>query len=612
MKNYRISVREWGKIPSALLCLGIALLTMMPYGSALADRDEPDRLIWSTFLGGSSLDYGIGYSLDCDGNHILAGGTYSDDFPTTAGVFDETFNGTQDGYIAKISSDGSELLWCTYLGTDNDDVCTAVAVDAEGNIFVTGYTLSSSFPVSVAAFDQTWNGGSGDAFLAKFSTEGALLWSSYLGGNGWEWPADLALDPSGNPIVVGLTYSTNLPTTPDAYDTTPNGDYDGWVAKADASGVNLLWCSYLGGSDVDYGLGIAVDDAGDVLLAGDTYSTDFPTTPGTFDESYNGTPGTRESWVSKLAADGGSLIWSSFLGGEGGLPNNDWDYFGFDLILDAEGAPIVGNWTKDDKFPTTTGAWIESYQGNQDGIVSKLSADGSTLLWSSFVGGNMIDAVGGLDIDGYGRIAITCGTSSSDFPVSADAYDESHNSNYDISVTLLDSDGGEMIWSSFIGASSIQVGYGCAFIPLEENRLAVMGRNHSTAFPSTPGAYDETHNGSADMVLFTLDISEGTWVSGHAAPSAAGFALGNHPNPFNPGTTISYQIAETGGRMSLDLFDTRGRHLQRLVETEAIEGMHQHYWNGRDGQGQALPSGIYFIRIEAPQGNEERKVVLLK
>ncbi|MBI2877535.1 MAG: SBBP repeat-containing protein [Candidatus Tectomicrobia bacterium] len=273
-------------------------------GDAFVVKLSPDgsSLLYATFLGGSSGDRGFGIALDGGGNAFVTGWTSSSDFPTTDGAFDVTFNGGRfygggDAFVVKLSSDGSRLLYATFLGGNSEDAVSGIAVDANGNAFVTGWTSSSDFPTTPGALEASFNGGDSDAFVAKLSPDGSrLLYATFLGGSGWErgstWGGKIGiiLDMAGNVFVTGETSSPDFPTTTGAFDTSFNGHSDAFMAKLSPDGLRLLYATFLGGSGEDSGSGIAVDAAGNAYVTGTTWSSDFPTTPGAFDTSFNATP----------------------------------------------------------------------------------------------------------------------------------------------------------------------------------------------------------------------------------------------------------------------------------------------------------------------------------
>jgi hypothetical protein len=280
------------------------------YGSAL---------VYSTFLGGTGYDQAWAIVVDSAGATYLAGESSSADFPTTPGAVDTSFNGTNDAFVAKLAASGSALVYSTYLGGTEADIASAIALDGAGAAYVAGFTYSSGFPTTPGAFDTSFNGGGAfpkDAFVTKLNASGStLVYSTYLGGRtGGDEALAIAVGSAGAAYVVGSTDSSDFPTTPGAFDTSNNFD-KAFVTKLNASGSGLVYSTFLGGSYSDRATAIAVDSAGMAYLAGYTGSSDFPTTPGAFDNSFNGVPTTFDAFVTKLDASGSALVYSTFLGG---------------------------------------------------------------------------------------------------------------------------------------------------------------------------------------------------------------------------------------------------------------------------------------------------------
>jgi hypothetical protein len=236
--------------------------------------------------------------VDGAGNAYVTGFTFSADFPTTPGAFDTTFNpGTFDAFVTKLNPAGSALVYSTYLGGASTDQGFGIAVDAAGNAYVTGWTVSADFPTTPGAFDTTAAGA--DAFVTKLNPAGsALVYSTYLGGASTDQGFGIAVDGAGNAYVTGLTVSADFPTTPGAFDTTFNGGGDAFMTKLNPAGSALVYSTYLGGASNDQGSGIAVDGAGNAYVTGSTFSADFPTTPGAFDTTFNGS---IDAFVTKFA-----------------------------------------------------------------------------------------------------------------------------------------------------------------------------------------------------------------------------------------------------------------------------------------------------------------------
>jgi hypothetical protein len=257
-------------------------------------------LVYSTYLGGGSGDYGMDIAIDDLENAYITGQTLSADFPTTPGAFDTLLNGSGDSFISKINASGTGLVYSTYLGGGNTDVGENIVIDSSGNAYLTGYTWSTDFPTTSEAFD-TLSNGSFDVYATKLNATGTvLIYSTYLGGGSDDVGHAIAVDGSGSVYLTGYTQSTDFPTTPGALDTLSSGSSDVYVAKLNATGTVLVYSTYWGGRSDDYGLDITLDNSGNAYITGDTWSNNFPTTPSAIDISLNGF---RDAFVTKISAE---------------------------------------------------------------------------------------------------------------------------------------------------------------------------------------------------------------------------------------------------------------------------------------------------------------------
>ncbi|MGH7812424.1 MAG: SBBP repeat-containing protein [Candidatus Binataceae bacterium] len=255
-------------------------------------------LVYSTYLGGSGRDRGYGIAIDSSSNAYVTGETSSTDFPTTATAFQTSLGGkgATNAFVTKLNATGSALVYSTYLGGNGDDTGYGIVIDSSGNAYVTGQSDSTNFPITLGAF-QTNSGA--NAFVTKLNKAGsALVYSTYLGGSGNNIGTGIAIDSSGNAYVVGDTTSIDFPTTARAFQTANAGDYDAFVTELNAAGSALVYSTYLGGSNDDQGYRIAVDSSGNAYVAGQTDSTNFPTTSGAFQTGYTG--GSDDAFVTKL------------------------------------------------------------------------------------------------------------------------------------------------------------------------------------------------------------------------------------------------------------------------------------------------------------------------
>jgi hypothetical protein len=325
-------------------------------------------LDYSTYIGGSGSDTASGIALDVNDYAYITGNTESTNYPTTAGVFDTTYNGGTFGdvFVTKLPAIPFGLLtYSTFLGGSVGDTGRGIAVDANGNAYVTGWTDSSNFPTTPGSFDTTYNGSAfTDGFVTKLDAIARdLLYSTYLGGIGSELLLSMAVDSSGDAYVTGHTTSGEYPTTPGAFSTSKMGIYDGVVTKLNPTGSALVYSTFLGGSESETLRAIKVDAAGSAYVSGETNSSNFPTTPGAVDTTYNF--GAFDAFVMKLNPAGSALGYSTFLGGTG-------EDLGIGLATDATGSMYVSGYTESPTFPTTSGAFDTTNGGAGDAFVTKL------------------------------------------------------------------------------------------------------------------------------------------------------------------------------------------------------------------------------------------------
>jgi hypothetical protein len=383
-------------------------------------------LAFATLLGTAGFDQAFSIALDERGNVWVAGETDSDEFPTRPGAFDSSHNGGFDAFVVKLNSRGSALLYSTYLGGGGEDSGYTVALDSKGNAYVTGPTDSDDFPTTAGALDTTHNGDF-DAFITKLNTRGSLAYSTYVGGEGFDNGVGVAVDKKGSAYVTGSTFSANFPTTPGVFDRTYDSEDDAFVIKLNPTGTALAYSTYLGGEGVDEGFGIAVDRWGNVYVAGETDAQDFPTTHHAFDSTHNGG---FDAFVTKLNARGSALAYSTYLGGSGD------DMFPW-LALGEDGSVYVTGSTDSEDFPTTGGSFDTTHNGLVDAFVTKLNTRGSALDYSTFLGGEGVDAGLGIAVDWCGNVYVTGETDSLDFPTTRHAFDSTRNGDFDAFLTRL-------------------------------------------------------------------------------------------------------------------------------------------------------------------------------
>ena len=392
---------------------------------------------WSTFFGAEGYDNGYAIAHDSEGNAWIAGQTASSALGKDS--FDNTANGGWDGIVAKFNPDG-HLLWSRYLGGTSDDSARSITIDESGNAWVVGWTRSGGW-VS-GGFDHQDNGGS-DAFVARLSPDGEMLWSSYLGGASDDEAWDVAIDSTGDAWIVGETQSSDWTTG--GFDTIHGGGDDVLLAKVTPSG-SLLWSGYFGGSGNDNGFGISIDDADNAFIVGQTSSSGLADDG--FDETYNG------SWdviVAKFSPDG-VPDWSTYLGGSGADQ-------GLGVTVDSNGdAWVTGN--------TASGAWVsggfdDSHNGGHDGFLAKVSSDGLTVPWSTYFGGSVNDYPRAVDVDASGTVWAAGYTDSQNWTAGGpdDTYGGGGSEGFLIKVDPVEN---AIDWSTYFGGVNIDRAHGLA------------------------------------------------------------------------------------------------------------------------------------------------------
>ncbi|MCH7986809.1 MAG: SBBP repeat-containing protein, partial [Acidobacteria bacterium] len=335
-------------------------------------------------------------------------------------------------------SKGLVLSYSTYLGGSGVDDCDALAVDGSGNVYLACHSTSTDFPTVDSAHYA--NRGKFDAFVVKLNPSGSeVIYVTHFGGSKWEAGNGITVDAAGNAYVVGTTYSPDFPTTEGAFQTTFGGQQDVFVTKLDSSG-SVVYTTYLGGSGEDLSYGIAIDDLGNVYVAGMTDSPDFPTA-NPFQPALGGG---RDAFVAKLNPSGTALVYSTYLGGSGN--EGRW---GARIAVDASGNAYVAGGTESADFPTVNPLQA-ALAGKQDTFVAKLNPTGSALVYSTYLGGSGEEEAGDIAIDASGNVYVGGGTESPDFPA-AKAWQNVLGGGQDAFVAKLNPTGSALIYSTYLG-----------------------------------------------------------------------------------------------------------------------------------------------------------------
>lgn len=443
--------------------------------------------------------------------------------------------------------------YSTLVGGSSHELGNGVAVDSAGNAYVVGTTQSTDLPTSTGAIDRSFNGGVVDVFVTKLDATGSsAVYSTYLGGvptplrrgsgDPLEFGRAIAVDADGHAYITGQTTSSDFPTTSGALqpslNATPDDATDAFVAKLNPAGTGLVYSTFLGGASRDDGMGITVDGSGNAYVTGETHSSDFPTTTGAFQTS-RGTGG--EGFVAKLNATGSALSYSTFLGGA----DNEQ---GRRVRVDASGRAHVAGATRSADFPTTVGAYDTSHNGaGFDAFVTRLSASGSQLEYSTFLGGSGMEFGDGLALDASGHAYVSGSTNSPEFPTTAGAWRTAPASSSDGYVTKLAPDGGSLVYSTFVGGGTAPA------VALDiEGRAWITGATSLASFPTTADAFDGSHNGDTDAYAARLDVTgssldHATFLGGAGPEHGSDIVLHAAGGAYVVGTTYSFDFPTTQG-----------------------------------------------------------------
>jgi hypothetical protein len=529
-------------------------------GFELGNYDRGRELVidpsvsYSTYLGGTAEDDGNAIAVDASGNAYVTGQTKSTNFPTANALHGSTAGGF-DVFVTELSADGSTLIYSTYIGGSSDDSGNAIAVDGSGNAFVAGGTNSSNFPTQ-SPFQGTF-GGVADAFALKLNSTGsALTYSTFIGGTGNDVATGLALDSTGNAYIVGSTTSTDFPTQ-SPIQSGLLGSSNGFVTKLNASGGALDYSTYLGGSNADFAVAVAVDASNNAYVTGGTNSPDFPTKAG-FQGSC-GTDGTcngalYDAFVTVINASGSGYVYSTFLGGE----SNDT---GLGVAVDSAGDAYVTGFTSSAAaFPLMSAVQGTFGGGTLDAFVTELNPAGTALVYSTYLGGSGDDTAVAIVLDTNKNAYLTGQTGSSNFPVASPTQSAKKGQN-DAFVSEISAGGSTLVFSTYLGGSlnentsAANGGGAIGAIAVDSTgaSIYVTGNTISTDFP-TQSPKQAANGGGTDAFVtkytqtssgasFTVANGALSVTSGSPGVSATATITVGSTNGFSSAVTLACSVA---------------------------------------------------------------------
>lgn len=489
-------------------------------GFRLGAYDHSKKLVidpvlsYSTYLGGTSNDYGTAIAIDSTGSAYITGYTTSSNFPVTPGAFQSTCGGGTcsttniDAFVTKLNSTGTGILYSTYIGGSGKDYGYGIAVDPSGDAFIAGTTFSSDFPTTAGAFQKACGGSScagGDGFVTELNSTGSgLVYSTYLGGSSVNQINAVALDSAGDTYVVGYTKSSDYPVTAGVFQpkcsSCSKSFVDAVITKLNSSGSALVYSSYLGGGNADVAYAVALDSSGSAYVTGYTYSTNFPVTASAFQSKSNAP---TAPFVSKVNSTGSALTYSTYLGGSA-TGTNACPACATSIAVDSLGEAYVVGLTWETNFPTTTGAYQINFAGGfHDAFVSKLNSTGTGLIYSTYIGGTGDDGATSVTLDSTGTAYIKGNTFSTNFPTTPGAFRKTLTgaNSSDAFVLILNPTGSALNYSTYLGGSGNEYGSATTMIAVDNQLppdIYVTGYGNSTDFPVTTGALQTKSDGLND------------------------------------------------------------------------------------------------------------------
>jgi hypothetical protein len=505
-------------------------------------------LAFSAHFGASSnLNLLADVALDAAGNIYVAGRSCDVDYPVTAGAYQPTGGSItatlcDTGVITVLDPTASSLLYSTYLGPTGNVTSGIRILPVAGGALVAGVTTATDFPTTAGSYQPASNGGTctygpflknfpcSEGFLLEINSDGSqLIFSTYLGGSNATMVSGMTTDSTGNIYIVGATNSPDFPVSSGAADPSYGGGmcqsglypcFDGFAAKMSGDGSHLLLATYLGGNDDDFASGVAIDSTGNIYVGGTAYSTNFPTTPESYQPTHSSVPDQGDAFAVKLTPDMKTLTYSTYVGGTG------FD-IGLGLTIDSTGSAYIWGSTNSTDFPTSSGAFQKAYAGpaqtscdpvldssllNQpscgDVFVTKLNPAGNALVYSTYIGGSAPDIAFRGVLDGSNNLWLLANVGSTDFPYSSDAYYQSTSDN--IALMELSADGTKLPFATPLAQGN--TGQSLALALTLDAAGDIYAAGQATSFLGTPGTFA---SGSGPAVFVAK------YVLGTAHPIAA-------------------------------------------------------------------------------------------
>ncbi|MDA1052496.1 MAG: tandem-95 repeat protein [Planctomycetota bacterium] len=483
-------------------------------------------VVYSTFLGGTNQDLVHDIAVDTAGSAYVVGQTLSTDFPTVNPIQGDT--ASWDVFVSKLDLTGTSIVWSTYLGGDFNDFGRGIALDGDGNIYLTGETDSSNFPTTPGAFQHIKVGNDADAFMTKLDPTGtSVLYSTFFGGSSEGASGrGIAVDQEQLVYVTGFTSAANFPVTSTAFQATKLGVADGFLAvfiadPADSDPANagdpgdLSYSTFFGGDGDETGDAVAAI-GGDAIayVTGFTqsFNVQFPTTLGAFKTSKGA--GHADSFLLQIdtsKSGAASLVYGTLIGGE--LSDENAGIFHGGVAVQPGGDVFVTGYTQSNDFPVTAGA-LKTVRESTEAFVMRIDPTqpaAAQIVYATFLGGAGGDDAYDIAVDAAGNAYVTGSTTGNTFPTTPDAYQPAGTNSVDAYLSVIDPTGSQLLYSTFLGGSGGEHGYGVAVDPAGD--IYVAGDTGSATFPTTAGSF---------QTVFAAGFEDGFVAKFSALPRANG------------------------------------------------------------------------------------------
>jgi hypothetical protein len=485
-----------------------------------------DPLIYSTYLGSQGHERVFDFTMDDKGNIFLTGYTEYPDFLRGEEDVTPRFRKGEEVFVIKLNPTADEILFATFLGGSLRDQGEGIDVDGKGNVYVMGITKSGDFPVTPGAFDVSYNRKT-DVFLIMLDPSGTqLLYSTYLGGKDGDGSSTSGIKviEEGTAVITGQTNSPDFPVTAGAFDDSFNkGEHPGYtdlfIAAFDFKSGSLVYSTFLGESGSEMIGATALDQEGNVYIAGQTTSWNFPVTPGAYKTVKSIF---LSAFVTKMNSTGSELVYSTFLGGDEEREEYRLQH-ATGIAVDRQGNAYVTGYTECLDFPTTPGAFDRVHSGGRDTYVTKLNPTGSQLVFSTLLGGKRdiraTDWASDIKVDEAGNVYVTGATGSPVFPTTPDAVSSQLLGQNDAYVTIFNPMGTHVLYSTYLGGAELEASEhdesraiiyeddGFNIFLDNEGNIYVAGGTYTYDFPVTPDAVHPLYGGNGDVFLCKISVN---------------------------------------------------------------------------------------------------------